>query len=165
MRYNTGADMRRWTLSKKDARALLSKIKQAFPHHRPDAGRIEVVVEENIKLYLFEGKPTFVEDEGRLFPHLKALIPNLYRGWLPYIVVDEGAVAPLSRGADLMRPGIVRVEGDFEKGDVVVIVEPTRLLPIAVHEALFSRSELEPMERGRVTKRLHHVGDRYWRMA
>ena len=157
--------MRRWVLSKKDKKKLIEKIKSMYNVeliNRDD--RVEVVVDDDTTMYLVNGVPTLVEVEGKVLPHLKFLIRNGYK-WLPAIVVDQGAVIPISRGADLMRPGIVRIIGGFRRGEVVVIVEPTRLLPLAVHEALYDSKEVEAMDRGKVTRALHYLRDRFWRLA
>ncbi len=38
------------------------------------------------------------------------------------VVIDDGAVTALARGSSLLPVGVVRVEGDFSRGDVVSIV-------------------------------------------
>ncbi len=158
--------MRRWVLSKKDKRRLFERLRRLYPRLelRRDA-RVEAVVVEGVEAYMVDGVPAFYEAEGGLLvPLLFYLLRRGYEGWLPYIVVDSGAVKPISRGADLMRPGIVEVGGVFREGDVVVVVEPTRRLPLAVHRALRGSAEVEAMQRGRVSRCLHHVGDRYWKL-
>ncbi len=127
--------------------------------------RLEYLVEDDIEIVLCNGVPMLIRIGGRWVPHLKMLLKEPDRFHIPKIIVDEGAVKPIARGADLMRPGIVRVEGEFAAGDVVVVCEPTRALPLAVHEALYSLEEVMKMEKGRVTKRLHHLGDRYWKLV
>ncbi|KSW11653.1 pseudouridine synthase [Pyrodictium occultum] len=158
--------MRRWQLSKKDKRLLLQRLRELYP--RFDVSRfssIEIAVEDGIKLFVFDGVPAFIEASRVLIPHLRLLLRHGYRDWLPYIVVDQGAVKPISRGADLMRPGIESIASEFDKDAIVVIVEPSRLLPLAVHRALYNSSEIKEMEKGRVTESLHHLGDRYWKLA
>ncbi len=160
--------VRRWKLSKKDKRRFLEEVKSAWPS-APLSNDIEVELisdkREGIQeLYVVNGKPAFVRIEGRLVPLINYLL-EVGTEWLPRVVVDEGAVRPITRGANLLRPGIVRVEGQFEKGDLIVILEPLRGIPIAVHEALVSSAELEGMEKGVVSKRLHYMGDRYWKYA
>jgi predicted RNA-binding protein (TIGR00451 family) len=161
--------MRRWLLSKKDRKRLQRRLSEQYP--RLDVSgveRIEVVVEGPVRLYVFDSISAFIEDEQvfgeRLVPHLLYLLRRGY-SWLPAIVVDEGAVRPISRGADLMRPGVLDLRGSFAAGDVVVVVEPSRGLPLAVHEALLGSEELLAAQRGRVAKCLHHVGDRYWKLG
>lgn len=160
--------MRRWLLSKRDRKRLLRRLKELYPSLSVDSvERIELVVDEDVHLYLFDSIPAFIEDARlgeRLVPHLLYLLRRGYE-WLPVIVVDEGAVRPISRGADLMRPGIVEVRGEFVPGSIVLIVEPSRGLPLAVHESLYSSKEIMAMEKGKVSRSLHHVGDQYWRLG
>lgn len=162
--------LRRWVLSKKDRKKLLSEIAKLYPKASLSRDlNVEIVVEDNIQLYLFNSIPAFMElyynNRKLLIPHLKYLLKTRFKEWLPIIVVDEGAVKPISRGADLMRPGIVRIEGAFKTGDVVVVVEPSRGLPLAIHLAQYNSEEIETMEKGRVSKSLHHLGDKYWGLA
>ncbi len=157
--------MRRWHLSKRDRKQLLSQLREAYGLNVGDRVRVEKVVEDDIELILIDGLPAFIKIEDRYIPHLLYVLRRGDTISLAKIVVDQGAVKPIARGADLMRPGIVRIDGDFDKDQIVVIVEPTRGLPLAIHKTLYSREEIEAMEKGRVTKRLHHLGDRYWRLG
>ena len=157
--------MRRWLLSKKDRKQISERLKEEYGLSISWRANIEKVVEEDMELIVIDGLPAFIVVEDSLIPHLIFLLRRGEQLTVPRIVVDEGAVKPIARGADLMRPGIVRIDGSFQAGQVVVIVEPRRELPIAVHRSLYSSDEIMAMERGRVTKRLHHLGDRYWRLG
>lgn len=157
--------VRRWIISKKDKKKLIETIKSLYGIELVNKDdKVEVVVENDTKLFIVNNMPAFIEIGEKIVPHLKLLLRNGY-DWLPSIVVDQGAVMPIARGADLMRPGIVRISREFDKGDVVVIVEPSKLLPLAVHEALYSSAEIEEMDKGKVTRSLHHLRDKYWRLA
>jgi len=83
-------------------------------------------------------------------------------GNMPSVVVDPGAIKFVCNGADVMRPGIVKVEGVFDKGARVVVKESTHGKAIAVGEALFTSFELESAQKGAVVKNMHYVGDRVW---
>ena len=160
--------MRRWRLSKRDRRRLLEEIRSAWPD-APITGNEDVEVISDRKsgieeLYIFNGRPAFVRISGKLIPLINYLL-EVGAEWLPRIIVDEGAVRPITRGANLMRPGIVSVEGSFKPGDIVVILEPLKKIPIAVHEAVVSSEDIPGMERGVVSKRLHYMGDRLWEYA
>ncbi|OWJ53966.1 DUF1947 domain-containing protein [Pyrodictium delaneyi] len=159
--------MRRWMLSKKDRKKLSRRLSELYPKlNLSNVDHIEVTVDDDIEIYIFDGVPAFIKLGEELFvPHLKYLLRYGYKEWLPYIVVDKGAVKPISRGADLMRPGIVEIPADFDKGSIVVIVEPTRRLPLAIHHTLYNSSEIKTMEKGRVTKKLHNLGDRFWKFS
>ncbi len=156
--------MRRWQLSKRDRRRFAESIRSFGFQLNPDS-KVEVVVEEGIEMLVIDGLASFIKLGDTYIPHLKLLLKKPDAVKLPRIVVDEGAVMPIARGADLMRPGIVSVEGEFEKDSIVVVVEPSRGLPLAVHRTLYSSGEILSMEKGRVTKRLHHLGDRFWKLA
>ncbi len=162
--------LRRWVLSKKDKKKLFNEITRLYPGLNLSRDlNIEIVIEDDIQLYLFNSIPAFIElyysDRRLLVPHLKYLLKTEFRRWLPVLVVDEGAVKPISRGADLMRPGIIRIEGTFKAGDIVAVVEPSRGLPLAIHLAQYDSEEIIAMEKGRVSKSLHHLGDKYWKLV
>ena len=57
-----------------------------------------------------------------------------YKSWIAgslapqgSLAVDAGAVAALRRGKSLLPAGVRRVEGRFEKGDAVVVLDPDGL--------------------------------------
>lgn len=158
--------MRRWVLSKKDKKQLVKRLTELYPRFDASSiGNVEIAVEDDIKLYIVDSIPAFIDLDGMLIPHLKLLLRHGYREWLPYIVVDQGAVRPISRGADLMRPGIQEIPTEFKENSIVVIAEPSRQLPLAVHQSFYSSQEIAIMEKGRVTKKLHNLGDRFWKFA
>ena len=72
------------------------------------------------------------EAVGTRFPALEAPLGNrkrwIFGGTAPSgrITVDSGAARALrERGGSLLPAGIVAVEGDFERGDTVLIINPT----------------------------------------
>ena len=81
---------------------------------------------------------------------------------LPAVVVDPGAIKFVCNGADVMRPGIVRIDGDFAKGARVAVKESTHGKAIAVGEALLASNEMREAAKGAVVKNLHYVGDKLW---
>ncbi|MDH5634476.1 MAG: RNA-binding protein, partial [Candidatus Bathyarchaeota archaeon] len=68
-------------------------------------------------------------------------------------------------GADVMAPGIVGFEGDFGKDDFVVIVDERHRKPIAMTVAFFNSEEAKKLERGKVLKNVHYVGDNVWNLT
>ena len=79
----------------------------------------------------------------------------------PKVTVDMGAVKFMCKGANLMRPGI-REYTEFEKGNLVCIVEESQHKFLAVGKSLVASSELETMEKGEVIKNIHYISDRFW---
>jgi PUA domain protein len=82
----------------------------------------------------------------------------------PKVVVDMGAVKFVCNGATVMRPGIKNYS-DFEKDQIICIVEESRNKFLAVGRALVSSKELETMAKGEVVKNLHYISDEFWETA
>ena len=82
----------------------------------------------------------------------------------PNVIVDMGAVKFMCKGANLMRPGIKKFT-EFEKDNLVCIVEESQHKFLAVGKALVSSSELENMEKGEVIKNLHYISDKFWEIG
>jgi len=154
----------RHVLSKSEAREVALAIERALRSKKSFdvKARWEVVkISKNEVVYLLDGRPLAVEVSGKLIPSIRALMDGVAE--LPRVVVDSGAVKHVVNGADVMAPGIVRVEGDFAKGDLVVVVDEKHGKPLCVGVALVDRSELASMSRGKVVENLHYVGDKLWK--
>jgi len=124
----------------------------------------EVIFDEDEKIFLgFRKKKNkeTIEKDSEIFPLLRDswLLPSR-----PVITVDSGAVKFIVGGANVMRPGITKVEGDFSAGDLVVVKEEKFGKAIAVGRANLSRGELEQSKKGAVVQNVHYAGDRFWEM-
>ena len=82
----------------------------------------------------------------------------------PNVMVDMGAVKFMCKGANVMRPGIKRFT-EFEKDNLVCIVEESKNKFLAVGKAMVSSSELENMEKGEVVKNIHYISDKFWEIG
>ncbi len=82
----------------------------------------------------------------------------------PNVMVDIGAIKFMCKGANLMRPGIKKFT-DFEKDNLVCIMEESHHKFLAVGKAMVSSSELENMEKGEVLKNLHYISDKFWEIG
>ena len=146
---------------------LTERVSREYPGFPlPPKPQVAVAGFRDVTIYVITGIPCFWESpEGRLLPTIHCLL-RLGSEWLPRIIVDQGAVRPVARGADIMIPGIVEVVGEFEEGSVVAVIDEKHRAPIAVGEALLSSSELRDKVRarskGRAVKNLHRPGDRVW---
>ncbi|MEM2035550.1 MAG: PUA domain-containing protein, partial [Candidatus Caldarchaeum sp.] len=83
---------------------------------------------------------------------------------LPSVWVDKGAVPRIASGADVMRPGITRMD-EFKQGELVVVRDDKHSQPLAVGSALINSSEAAEASRGRVVKNIHHVDDAAWKLV
>ena len=110
------------------------------------------------------GKAAFFYHEGELVPSLHLLLLQEYNSLLPKVTIDMPAIPFMMKGADLMRPGIVKIEemGNFEKNTFVALVDERNKKPIVIGKALFSSEEIKAMDKGKVILNIHRVGDEIW---
>jgi PUA-domain protein len=148
-----------------------SEIKKVFPEinkFKNELGfdekrtRIEIIDTDDGSLYLFEGKPNLFRSEDKLIP---TLFFERYIMAAPKIVVDMGAVPHLCNGADVMAPGVQKVSNEFFKGDFVTIVDEKYGKVIAIGETLFNSDEILKLNKGKVIRILHYVGDNIYEIS
>jgi len=123
---------------------------------------VRVVEDAGVRLFIldrfFFGErdemvfPLVLDDNGEILDRLS------------YVIVDRGAIPHIASGANVMRPG-VREWGSFLRDDIVVVRDELHRKAIAVGKALVSSDELENMDRGVILKNMHHVDDKFWRLA
>jgi PUA-domain protein len=123
---------------------------------------VEVVEADMGKIYLVNGKPLFFKVGERLLP---TLLFQEFTSKAPKIVVDMGAVPYVCNGADVMAPGIVRVEGEFGKGDMVLVVDEKHGKPLALGESIYDAESARNTKQGAVVKTIHFVSDKIWNLA
>jgi len=121
--------------------------------------RIEVAFTENVGVFIFNGRPLLAKLNGTLFFTL--FFKELF-SLFPKIVVDMGAVPYVCKGADLMAPGILSINDEFEQNSLVIVVDERHVMPLAVGVALLSSEEMKTIKRGKTVKILHYVGDKLW---
>ena len=79
----------------------------------------------------------------------------------PYVIVDMGAIKFVCKGANVMRPGITKFS-DFEKGEIVCVIEESQHKFLAVGRAEIPSSKLAETNKGEVIKNMHYVSDVFW---
>jgi len=147
--------MKRKQLSKSEIRELNEKVK-AFGIELSKKDKVELI-DDNI--VLANEKPFFFYHEGRLVPHLKLLLENMC---LPKVTVDMGAVKFVVNGADVMRPGITKIDENINKDNLVAVVDEKHGKPLSVCIAMFDGPEMSSMDSGKVLRNIHFVGDELW---
>ena len=151
-------------LKDREVKALLRELAIVFPKwDLLESARDfdEVTVGEDA-VYFVDGAPLIVRTKVGLLPSLrftKAI------DLLPHVVVDMGAVAHIANGADVMRPGIRDLRGDFGKGNLVVIVDEKFGKPIALGLAEVDSMEMKRVSKGKVIRSVHYVGDELWKSS
>lgn len=116
-------------------------------------------VEIDGEIIFIDGKPSFFYYENKIFPHLKLL---LEKDLIKNVVVDMKSIKFLINGADIMRPGIVKIDEQIEKDEIVAVRDETHNKAICVCTAMYSGKEIQEMEKGKVLKNIHYIGDNYW---
>jgi PUA-domain protein len=154
---------RRYPIKPKEAKQIRDEATHAFKLNLETLlsakANVEVVESDVGEVYLLSGKPLFFKAEGRILPTL------LFTEWVtkaPKVVVDMGAVPYVCKGATVMAPGIVRVEGEFAMGDLVVVLDVKFGKALALGEALMDAATVCSTKKGPVVKTLHYVGDKVW---
>ncbi|MCC6029158.1 MAG: hypothetical protein LM591_03350 [Candidatus Korarchaeum sp.] len=159
---------RRYFLTLKESRQLIDRaiseipgMNEVFQRRKISLQVLEVPLRGDIaKVYYLQDSPILIElPDGRLIPFLTAV--EKLRLPIPKVVVDLGAVKPIASGADVMGPGIKEVEGNFNPGDLVAVVDEKLKAVIAL--GIAQRSSDEAKERGKTIKNIHHAGDTIWR--
>nr|MDO8112764.1 RNA-binding protein [Candidatus Sigynarchaeota archaeon] len=132
--------------------------------------RVNQYIDENVEEGKLDngGLVVLIKKEPRFFKEDEADAT-----WIPFvdvareinmkrIIVDQPAVPYISSGADVMRPGIVDIDGTIKKDDLVAIADQKNKVTIAIGKAMFDAGEMKAMDKGKVIKTIHHAGDKYW---
>jgi PUA-domain protein len=154
---------RRYPLKAKEAKQILNqastKVKLNLDGLFGGKSTVEVVESDVGEVYLIDAKPLLFKAADKILPTLHF---TEFTSKAPKIVVDMGAVPYVCKGADVMAPGIVRVEAEFSKGDLVVVVDMKFGKALAIGESLMDADVARQTKKGPVVKTLHYVSDKIW---
>jgi PUA domain protein len=156
---------RRYPLKTKEAKQIISqastKLKLDLEAMFGLKANVEVIESEVGLIYLIGGKPVLYK-AAEVLPMLTF---NEFVTQAPKIIVDMGAVPYVCKGAGVMAPGIRRIEGEFGKGDLVVVVDEKHGKALAIGESLYDSQTARSTKKGAVVKTLHYVSDKIWDFA
>jgi PUA domain protein len=116
-------------------------------------------IQDCVLLYKKNGEKILLKIKKNLFFHLAYL--NKENNNYSKILVDNGAVAFMVKGADLMMPGISSFE-NFEKDEIVIVENKDFPKPLAIGITLFSSNELKNKKSGKVVKIIHYLKDEFY---
>ncbi len=150
-------------LKDKETRDLVREFVERYPaseHALKSAKVFEELPTDGSSVFFVDGSPLILRTQTELIPSLKfeELISSF-----PKIVVDMGAVSHVVNGAQIMRPGIREVKGDFSSGSIVVVVDEKHGKALALGRAALDSSAMRPQAKGKVIANLHYVGDLFWK--
>jgi PUA domain protein len=155
----------RHLLKNKDIKDLKVKLAQTFGEENIEQlfSNIKTVewlkIEEHEELIAIDNVLSFWFFENQYIPLISMLIRPNNRFKMKSVNVDKGAIPFVAKGADIMRPGIIRIDQDIKKDDTIKILDPIYNRPLAVGIALFDGSEMEKLDKGKVIRNIHNAND------
>jgi len=131
--------------------------------------KIEIPKAKNLKMHrIMDNVQIFTANDIMILKIEETYLPFLSQTSLlekfPHVLVDMGAVKFMCNGANVMRPGI-RSHSEFDREQVVCVIEESQHKFLAVGKSVVPSSELETMEKGEVIKNMHYISDKYWEIG
>ncbi len=163
-------------LSKKAVKEILTavtsrnEINKKFIEFLQSTETVRIGLAEDFEIIIFNSIPALFRTKNIdiYIPTLYALnyFLNTYKMYIvPSIVVDQGAVEPLKRGADVMMPGIKKINQSFKKGEIVAVLEPHEKYFIVVGMALIDSNNIVSGGKGKCIENISRLDDRIWRAS
>lgn len=154
---------RRYPLKPKEAKHVIDiaskELRFDFETVFGSKATVEVVESDVGEIYLTSGKAILYKANDKVLP---TLLFAEFAAKAPKIVVDMGAIPYVCKGATVMAPGIVRIEGDFDEGEIAIITDMKHGKALAVSQTLMNAEKATQVKKGPVAKNLHFVGDKVW---
>jgi PUA domain protein len=150
---------RRYPLKAKEAKQIIEEASEKLKLDLDLKANVEIVESDVGEIYLIEGKPILYRSDEKILP---TLLFTEFTSKAPKIVVDMGAIPYVCKGATVMAPGIVRIEGEFAVGDLVLIVDMKHGKTLALGESLLDAEIAKQTKKGPVAKTVHYVSDKIW---
>jgi PUA-domain protein len=125
-----------------------------------DARLEEGILDDGSRVIILDGEILFFQEDRLFIPSLRAILKGIIS--IPQVVVDMGAVSFVVNGADIMRPGVTKVDRRIKQGSIVAIVDENHGKPLAVGISIMDANEMESANSGKVVLSKHHVGDALW---
>ena len=151
----------RHRLKKKEVCELIDKLKSNFNNNLFNTNSVfETGFYKNIQFIFINNKPYFMFYKDRIV----FTIIGLYKYKYNYkkIIIDMEAVKFITKGADLMIPGIIDVDENIQSSDIVCICDEKNKKPLALGIAVISGEEIIKKEKGKAVTIFHYIGDNFW---
>jgi len=153
---------KRHRLREKEVRALADEISPRVGVEIFDLNdTVDRAESSDFDVIFVNGEVLALVQSGRAFLTVRGLLK--YRPTKSYVTVDMGAVPYVSKGADVMTPGIVEADPSIKEGDFVWVRDVKNRVPLAIGKALISAEEMAKKQPGKAVKSLHFVGDKLWK--
>ena len=139
-------------LSGKEKKELSEKLPKGYVVEKKDD-----IKEKDNMLYKNEAKFLIIKD-NEFLPHLKSINEKEYKS----IYVDKGAIPFVIKGADIMRPGIRKIDENIEKSEIILVKDDMHNKTLAIGFAEYNSEEMQKQEKGKSVIIYHYVGDLYY---
>ena len=128
--------------------------------------KMELPKQKNVRTHQIDEKGIIITGKGITAIKIgEDILPFLGNAQIlekfPYVIVDMGAIKFVCKGANVMRPGITKFS-DFEKGEIVCVIEESQHKFLAVGRAEIPSSKLAETNKGEVIKNMHYISDIFW---
>ena len=147
----------------KEAKQIIEEASQKLKLNLEEVlnakANVEVVESDVGLVYLISSKPVLFRLENKVLP---TLLFTEFISRAPKVIVDMGAIPYVCKGATVMAPGIVRIEGEFGVGDLVLVADMKHGKALALGESLIDSATAQQTKKGPVVKTLHYVSDKIW---
>ncbi len=150
--------MKKKTLNKKEIRSLNEDL-ASYGFEFDKKAHVEILEDESIKA-IKSDEVLFFYLESDIIPTLKAVLSGKVK--IKSAIIDMGAVRFIANGADIMRPGIVDIDSDILKGEIIKVVDEKNKKALCIGRALYSGDEINEKTSGKVISNLHYAGDKVW---
>jgi PUA domain protein len=149
-------------LSKRESKEVLRELNRLFACGINEAALVERAQAPDYQLLFVEGDPLAIRYDNQYFLTLKGLIR--YKPKRKFAMVDKGAIKFVSKGADVMAPGIVNADEQIIEHELVWICDEEHFAPLAIGRALMDGRAMVEAKKGKAIKSIFHVGDNLWKM-
>lgn len=152
---------KRYHLKKKKIKETQEKLKDYSNLISTDA-TVEIIKSNLPDILLINNEPLIMFVGDMPFPTLKGALKADIKS--KYVVVDMGAVKFMTKGANVMSPGITDADPSIQEGDLVIIIDENHRKPLAIGRSLISGLEMVKNTEGKAVKTLHYIGDDIWNL-
>ena len=153
---------RRHAMRKSDFREMKEKLRESVGGDVDSLFRktAELIVTESGEFYAGNKEIVAFQYKNLVLPTLRVLNKKLVT--LPTVTVDMGAVPYVTNGADIMAPGITKIDGEHPAKTIIMIIDEKYGKSLAVGELLHHSLDILDMKKGKAVKNIHYVNDAIW---
>lgn len=153
--------MKKHFISKSEIASITNKISLEWGICLSKIKQIESIEIDNGELLISKEVKIVKIKDNNSYILLPLLTEKDILARFPSIEIDMGAIKAICNGANVMRPGIVKMD-EFKKDDIVTIKDVNHKEYLAIGIALLNSNEAKMLEKGAIINNLHYIGDKFW---